>query len=216
MPTKAYGKFLSNMDTVIRLEDTFDEIRTNRNRRGRAAYDHITRSAIVFLASAFEVYIEDVTKECCNQHIVFSEQGRNLPHDVKDAINRHVKKESNATPPIELCDDGWKEVYRKLVDKETSKLNTPKKKQIGELFGNFLGIREQDLDNIPGINELDGVITFRGEIAHRVRAEQYVKIDQVKENVEIIRRLTIDIDKMILEYFKYCYPGKRLPWNSTY
>lgn len=131
MPTKSYGKFLKNMETVTRLEETYDEIRCQRGRPGRAAYDHITRSAIIFLASAFEVYIEDVTKECCRQHISFAGEAKNLPHDVKDAINKYVKKDSNATPPIELCDIGWKDVYRGLVDKETAKFNTPKKGKLG-------------------------------------------------------------------------------------
>lgn len=216
MPTKAYGKFLNNMETVKRLESTYDEIRTQRNHRGRAAYDHITRSAIIFLVSAFEVYIEDVTIECCKQHISFAGEAQNLPHDVKSTIDRYVKNENNHVPPIELCDTGWKEVYRCMVEKETARLNTPKKKQIGELFNNLLGIRVLDLENIEGIDDLDSVITFRGEIAHRVKAEQYVKIDQVRDNVKIISKLTVEIDKMILEYFRYCYPGRRLPWNYTY
>lgn len=84
------------------------------------------------------------------------------------------------------------------------------------MFSSLLGIRIQDLENISGIDDLDEVITFRGEIAHRVSAEEYVKIDQVRDKVKIIRDLTIEIDKMILDYFRYCYPGRRLPWNNTY
>lgn len=49
-----------------------------------------------------------------------------------------------------------------------------------------------------------------------MKASQYVTIDQVQAHVKTISDLTIEIDKMILEYFKYCYPGKRLPWNVKY
>lgn len=216
MPTKAYSKFLKNMETVNRLEDTYNEIRMRRNHRGRAAYDHITRSAIIFLASAFEVYIEDVVRECCKQHIIFAGDGNNLPGAVKGAINKYVKVDSNATPPMDLCDEGWSDVYRKIVDAEISKLNTPKKRQIKDLFEKLVGVSNQTIDNIVGIDDLDGVISFRGEIAHRVRAEQYVNIEQVYSNVNIICELTIEIDKMILDYFRNFYHGHRLPWNNTY
>ena len=216
MPTKAYGKFLVNLETVNRLEGSYDEIRTRRNQRGRAAYDHITRSAIIFLASAFEVYIEDVIKECCRQHISFAGDAKNLPGGVKDTINRYVKNENNGVPPTNLCDEGWRDVYRIIVEYETEKLNTPKKRQITDLFHKLVGINNSTVENLHGINDLDGVISFRGEIAHRVRAEQYVSIQQVHNNMNIIRELVIEIDKMILDYFRTCYVGKRLPWNHTY
>ncbi len=57
MPSKSYVHFLRNLDTVTRLQECYDIIRGNRNSKGRAAFDHITRSAVLFLVSAFEVYI---------------------------------------------------------------------------------------------------------------------------------------------------------------
>lgn len=168
------------------------------------------------MASAFEVYIEDVVKECCKQHISFAKNARNLPGKVKDSINKYVKNERNGTPPTDLCDEGWRDVYKTLVECETEKLNTPKKQQISNLFERLIGINATIIDELSGIDDLDGVIMFRGEIAHRVRAKQYVNIEQVHNNVSIIRRLTVEIDKMILEYFRNNYPGRRLPWNNTY
>lgn len=216
MPTKSYTRFTKNLETVNRLEETYEEIRTGRNRRGKAAYDHITRSAIIFLASAFEVYIEDVVKECCNQHISFAGNANKLPNDVKDTINSFVKRDKNGEPPIMLCDEGWRRIYRVIAEQETGKLNTPKKLQIQELFNKIIGISVTQIDQIPNIGNLDAVITFRGEIAHRVKAEQYVKIEQVKNDVQIIKALVVEIDKMIINYFKETYPEKRVPWNNSY
>ncbi|HAD53644.1 MAG TPA: hypothetical protein DCG10_00385 [Lachnospiraceae bacterium] len=215
MPTKAYGKFLKNLETVNRLDQTYDEVRISRNKKGKAAYDHITRSAIIFLASAFEVYIEDVTKECCSQHIALAGEARRLPHDVKSTINKHIR-EKNIASPTDLCDAGWKEVYRTLVNKETERLNTPKQKQITDLFGTMIGIRSTDICNLQGIDKLDEVITFRGAIAHRVKTNEYVKIERVRADVDTIKKLVVEIDKMILDYFKNCYPEVRVPWNNTY
>lgn len=216
MPTKAYGNFQKNLDTVNRLQKTYDQVRIGRNSKGKAAFDHITRSAIIFLASAFEVYIEDVAQEGCTQHIALAGEAKRLPHDVKDTISKHVRNEKNGMPPIELCDQGWKEVYKTLVRKEVERFNTPKKRQIIELFQSKIGIREDDISSIPGIDKLDEVITFRGEIAHRVKASQYVTIDKVREDVEIIMSIVVELDKMILDYFKNCYPEARIPWNNTY
>lgn len=216
MPTKAYAKFLKNMETVNRLEQTYDSMRAARHSRGKAAYDHITRSAIIFLASAFEVYIEDVVVECCNQHISFARDAKNLPGTVRDTLNKFVKNEKNGVPPTDLCDEGWRGVYRTIAQKNTGNLNTPKKQQITALFGELVGIHKPQIDAVPGMDDLDTVITFRGEIAHRVKASQYVTIDQVRTGVGIIVNLVVEIDKMILGYFKNMYPDKRLPWNNTY
>lgn len=204
------------METVSRLHETYDLIRTTRGTRGRAAFDHVTRSAIIFLAAAFEVYIEDVIIECCNQQISFAQDAVNLPHDVKKTINDYVKQEGNGEPPTNLCDEGWRRVYRKIVEQRTGKLNTPKKQQIADLFKSLIGIVESKINAIQNISDLDGIIAFRGEIAHRVRANIYVGIDQLVEKQEKIEKIVKSTDKTILAFFRNTYQGRRLPWNDVY
>jgi len=216
LPTKSYTRFINNMETVERLNQTYHQIRKARGGKGKGAFDHVTRSAIIFLASSFEVYIEDVIKECCNQHITFANNAANLPNNIKSTLNQYVKKDSNKTPPSELCDEGWRKVYREITDKQTGALNTPKKIQIAALFNDLIGISKEDINNLQDIDKLDDVIKFRGEIAHRVRADVYVRISQVEENTTIIMNLSKGIDRVIMQYFKATYPGKRLPWNDTY
>lgn len=216
MPTKAYVQFLKNIDTVDRLCETYNLVKSQRATRGRAAFDHITRSAIIFLASAFEVYIEDSIKECCKHNISFAKDADKLPHDIKGSICEYVKKDGNKTSPIELCDEGWRKVYTKMADKKTEKLNTPKTRQLIEMFSSLIGISENQIKKVDCINKLDAVISFRGEIAHRGRADAYVKIDKVKEERETIMKIVKSIDKTILWYFKTTNKNKRLPWNDTY
>lgn len=215
MPTRSYRRFVKNIETVTRLKETYYETCSHRGTRGRAAYDHITRSAIIFLASAFEVYVEDVIKECCDQHIIFSQNAVNLPNTVKNTINEYVKVPGNAAPPTDLCDEGWRKVYRKIAEQKTDRLNTPKKKQIIDLFESLVDIKESDINKIKRINDLDGLIRFRGDIAHRVKADTYVKIDQVSENEDIISNVIQGIDNVIIKYFKKKYPQKRLPWYEV-
>lgn len=216
LPTKSYTRFIKNMETVERLSQTYHLIREARGCRGKGAFDHVTRSAIIFLASSFEVYIEDAIKECCNQHIKFANNAVKLPNSVKSTLNTYVKNEGNKTPPIDLCDEGWRKVYREITEKQTGKLNTPKKAQISALFNDLVGIAQSNINNLQDIDKLDDVIKFRGEIAHRVRADVYVGINQVSENRTIIMNLVKGIDRVIIQYFKTVYSGKRLPWNDTY
>ena len=35
MPTKAYGKFLKNLETFNRLDQTYGEVRISRNKKGK-------------------------------------------------------------------------------------------------------------------------------------------------------------------------------------
>ena len=83
MPSKAYGKFQKNLETVQRLNESFDILRANRNSKGRGAFDHITRSAVVFLVSSFEVYCEDLLCETAELSIELADDAVKLPHSVK-------------------------------------------------------------------------------------------------------------------------------------
>lgn len=215
MPSKAYGNFQKNLETVQRLNDTYEQMKKDRNSRGRGAFDHITRSAIVFLVSAFEVYCEDVLCEGVDWTIRSARDAIKLPNPVKNNINCFVKKETNGVPPTDLCDEGWRRVYKDMVEKQTQFLNTPSTKKIKELFGNFLGITAADLDAIPDFNNLDTVISFRGEIVHRVKATQYVHIEDVKAYICLIHNLAVNLDKTIKEHIRITYSVKA-PWNDTY
>lgn len=215
MPSKAYSKFLDNVDSVTRLEKTYHTLRSNRNTKGRAAWDHITRSAIIFLSSSFEVYIEDIINETISKHIHHANDAKHLPNKVKDTINKYVKTEKNGTPPTDLCDEGWRSVYRKIAIERTNKLNTPKVMNIKSLFEELIGTNHF-IDEIHAISELDEIISFRGEIAHRVRADEYVTITNVETSKGVIQDIVKGIDKGILIYLKETYPLKRMVWNDTY
>lgn len=216
VPTKAYVHFLKNLDTVTRLRGSYDIVRTKRGSKGKGAFDHITRSAILFLASSFEVYIEDVTIECCEQHITRAHDAKKLPHDVISNLNEYTKRDKTPYSPIDLCDEGWRTVYKTMVTEATSKLNTPKTTQIKDLFKRYVGISNNDVDGISRIDELDAFVQFRGEITHRVKATNYVSINQVEEYEGLVKSLVISIDTIMLEFFKRLYPNEKIPWRNTY
>ena len=139
-----------------------------------------------------------------------------LPHAIKSSICEYVKKEVNRTSPFDLCDEGWRKVYTKIANEKIEKLNTPKTRQLIEMFSSLVGISEKQIKEIDCINKLDDFISFRGEKAHRGRIDGYVKIDTVKEERETITKIVKSIDRTILGHFKITYTNTRLPWNDTY
>lgn len=215
MPSKAYGKFQKNLETVQRLNESFDTMRAARNSKGKGAFDHITRSAVVFLVSAFEVYCEDILCEGVELSIKFAGDAVKLPHSVKKNISAYVRNENNHVPPMSLCDEGWREVYSNIVRVQVDHLNSPKVKNLKELFEKILGIDPTSIDAISNINQLDGIIEFRGEIVHRVKSTTYVHIEIVKEHHNTINQIVIGVDRLIREHIKSTYNVK-YPWNDTY
>lgn len=215
MPSKAYGKFQKNLETVQRLNESFDTMRAARNSKGKGAFDHITRSAVVFLVSAFEVYCEDILCEGVELSIKFAGDAVKLPHSVKKNISAYVRNENNHVPPMSLCDEGWREVYSNIVRVQVDHLNSPKVKNLKELFEKLLGIDPTSIDAISNINQLDGIIEFRGEIVHRVKSTTYVHIEIVKEHHNTINQIVIGVDRLIREHIKSTYNVK-YPWNDTY
>lgn len=216
MPSKSYGRFIRNLETVTRLQDSYDIIRAHRGSRGKGAFDHITRSAVLFLVSAFEVYIEEVTYECCELNITLARNADRLPHGVRSAINTYVTKKGSSITPISLCDEGWRDVYKQMTQSVIDDFNTPKVRQIKGLFSNHIGTTDSLIDGITNIDRLDDFVRFRGEITHRVKASSYVKTEKVVEGKELIAGLVMDIDRMLLDYLRATYPDKRAPWNNTY
>lgn len=61
MPSQAYTTFKANLKQVDKLLDAFVTMRTPTP--GRKHLDHFTRSALLFLCSSWEVYIEQVANE---------------------------------------------------------------------------------------------------------------------------------------------------------
>jgi len=216
MPSCSYNRFLKNLETVTRLQESYDIIRRNRGSRGKGAFDHITRSAVLFLASAFEVYIEEITAESCEVNISKSRNAVNLPHDVRSSLNDYTRREKQPISPINLCDEGWRDVYRQMVQEEIAKLNTPKVHNIISLFTKYIGLSESEINHIPNIDKLDPFVSFRGEITHRVKANSYVQIEDVIQNKDMVENLVKETDKLILSFFHRTYPSARVPWNNTY
>lgn len=80
--------------------------------------------------------------------------------EAKKTISDAVKKKNDISPI--LFYDDWKEYYRKLIYYDIKKLNTPKVQNIQQLFKNYFGISENEIDDTAfPFKSLDDIISTR-------------------------------------------------------
>lgn len=213
MPTQAYKGFKKDIETVEKLVETYHQVKKGKGSRG--SYDHIIKSAMVYLASSTDAYIKDVVKECCDKHIALCNSGLHLPNDVRHSLNRYVIDENNDTEPMSLCGEGWKDIYRSLAKMKTNQLRSLKLNDILVLLEEIVGVNKRHVEQINNIDKFNSVVEFQMDLMHKVRADSNVKIQQVENNEAVIKELAINIDREIITAFKDWYPKKRF-WYDAY
>lgn len=210
MPSNAYNEFWKNHRQVDKFLEAYDF--HNANKKGRKSLDHFTRAALVFLCSAFEVYIEQITIEVSKIVIKSRKTPGELPKKIQKKISNYVKNNKDENEPIYFAND-WKQYYQDLVKTQTKSLNTPKQNKITELFEHYLGIDAKIVNDKVMLSEIDEIIALRGEIAHNVVAKQYLKKQSVIEHNDIICKVVKDIDRLFYDELADDL-GKR-PWQNT-
>lgn len=215
MPSEAFKTFRSNITQVDLMLKTYDEMKTPQ--RGKKNLDHLTRAALLFLCSTWEVYVEQVILESgkiiAKNHLIPSK----LPKDIQKELARRVKDNKNNLSPIHFADD-WKNEYIESITEATSKLNTPKEAQILDLFKRYLGVNLKNLESdnrLSSLKKVDTIIKKRGRIAHKIYSEQYLCKSEVVRYYNIINKLVIEIDEFLWDYLSSISSDKK-PWRNTY
>lgn len=214
MPSAAYTTFLKNLSQVDRLLETYDrELRANSG-RGKKKLDHLTRAGLVFLCSSFEVYVESVVQESGRKVVSSIRTPSKFPDEVKAKIADAVKKEKNELSPI-LFYDNWRKYYTDMIDKETSRLNTPKMGKIKGLFLDYFGIENDvfDEESFP-FSSIDNIISERGDVAHNLFSEKYFKRVKLVEYMDTMKEAVKQMD--IILYDKLPNIINKKPWQNTY
>lgn len=213
MPSESYKVFKNEyMKDIEKLLSNYETIKGIG--RGKRSLDHLLRSGVLLLAGAWEVYIEEVLYEA-SIFVSSNLTVDNLPLDVKKIISKEIVKEAKKNqlaPLMNIHGDNWKDFYLEIVWREIEKLNTPKINNINDLFKRYLGIDE--ITSNYRESTLDDFMTYRGQIAHRMRGPEYLKLDIFKNYVRLINHLVEDTDKYLYIYLKGL--AARTPWNNTY
>jgi hypothetical protein len=211
MPSDAFQNFRTNLEDVTALIESHEEL--NYEGQGRRGLGHITRSGVVMLCAAWEVYNEEVVVECVNFVQEYADEPSDLPLTVQKNLSRKVKNADHELKPLHLAGNGWKEVYIKYTEHDVGRLNTPKHGRINERYERYLGI--EDISDAWSIDadEIDDFVTVRGEIAHNGRRANYVQINSLRQYLDEVKMTASETDNFLAEYVKEQYPSYRQPWN---
>ena len=201
MPSAALSKFESNLLVdVDRLIVSHGQL--NHQGMGRRGLGHITRSGVLMLCAAWELYLEELLIESARIIIGRAASPDDLPEKVQREIVKAVRESKHELKPLELAEQGWRGVYINHALARVQRLHTPKSGNVDTLYHCLLGV--PDLSNTwsIGANNIDSFVTARGDIAHRGRDAQYVIIGNLISYKEQIARTVLDTDNFLADFLQ--------------
>lgn len=215
MPSQAYLNFENNLlDEVTRIIESHRQL--NFAGKGKRGLGHITRSGVLMLCAAWEVYIEDLLKESveyfCNNEIT----PKRLPKIVQKELSRYVKNSNNELKPLELAGEGWKLTYLNDCNESISIFNTPKSTNIDNSYKRFLGIKSLSNNWSLGQEIINKIVIDRGEIAHKGREAKYISIKDLNNYLIDIKKTAIETDNYVADYLQNNCSCNRAPWRRRY
>lgn len=214
MPSNSYLDFLELLQDVEQLRNTHFEY--SQGKRGKKKLGYLTRSSIVMLCAAWERYCENILLECIDKILDTNIQASALSKHVKEYISEKVRSSKNNIYPIELADNGWKNLWKGYAINETNALNTPNSENLNKLFKRFLGIDDFTLMwHKKSIIQINDFIKTRGEIAHNGSKAKYVRFSVLLKNIELITENAIQIDYLLSQYLKTQYTVD-YTWEESY
>lgn len=215
MPSKARRNARDYMiPEVEKILSAHKELRNGK--KGPDSQKSILRSGVLFLCAAWEVYCEDVVKECADKILESVDDPEKLPNDMKAQLKAAVHHANVVeSKPLRLAGLGWRTVYREEVESACRRFNTPRSDKLNDLFKKWVGFRDVSSVWSIGSKEIDAFVSVRGEIAHRGSESPPVTQDQLRHFKSIIAKSIIETDDALYEYLK----GERLigfaPWQKT-
>lgn len=214
MPSKSYFDFLELLEDVQQLRNTHFEY--SKGKRGRKKLGFLTRSSIIMLCAAWERYNENILLECIDKILETSIEANTLSKHIKEYLSSKVKLNKSNIYPIELADNGWKNLWKGYAVNETNSLNTPNSENLNRLFKRFLGIEEFSMMwNKKSVIKINDFIKIRGEIAHNGSKAKYVRFSTLLNNIDTIVENAIQIDYSLSQYLKILY-DIQVTWEESY
>ncbi|MFO0916094.1 MAG: HEPN domain-containing protein [Pirellulales bacterium] len=176
---------------------------------GRRFYvEVLNKSVVVLVCASWEAFCEDIAREAI-QHIVDDcADWSKLPDELKTLIAQQLRDDKHDHAPWRLAGDGWKAQLmgnaNRFISDTTSRWNTPKSKQVKELFEKTIGISDitadwnwQNSTVKQSSDKLDEFVALRGEIAHRLKPVDSVHKKHGTDFFELISRLADKVDASV-------------------
>ena len=213
MPSNSYIDFLELLDDVNQLINTHFQM--TKGRAGRKKLGYLTRSAVVMLCAAWERYNENLLLETIDKILTSNIVAKDLPKEVKKYVSSKVKKDKNEIFPIELADDGWKNLWKGYAVNDTDNLHTPNSEKLTLLFKRNLGISDYTDFWMPNTKDkINEFVSDRGEIAHNGSKAKYIRINSLKKYKDLTIDNAANIDFNISQLLQNSY--QVASWEETY
>lgn len=212
MPSSALQQFIWNLEDVERLQQAHDDL--NPDGRGRRALGHITRSGLVMLCAAWELYFEDMIKEATDVIVECCDDPNGLPVSIKKKLVKKATAGKDELSALALCNDGWGGVLKTASEREVERLNTPKSEQLGVLAQHYLGIQNISEAWSIGPDGVNEIVSARGDVAHRGRNAEYIPIGTLNWYKNRIHYTVIETDDFVSCHLKEILSLRRKPWRA--
>ena len=198
MPSNARIAFDDNLEDIDALLKLHAE-KGGASPGRRHGLEVLNKSAVVLITSFWEAYCEDIAEEALECIVTHAPSADALPKAIKKQIATRLKADQNELAVWSISDDKWRQLLKsnlaELREARNRRLNTPKAKNIDELFEAAIGLPKVSSswnwsNKLPADRaaaKLDKFVELRGEIAHRGKAKTSVKKSQVVDYLDFIR-----------------------------
>lgn len=211
MPSSALSKFEANLLVdVDRLIESHGQL--NHQGMGRRGLGHITRSGVLMLCAAWELYLEELLIESARIIVARAASPADLPKKVQQEIAKAVRTSKHELKPLDLAGEGWRDVHVNHATARIQSLNTPKSSNVYTLFHLLVGVPDLSQGWSHGAGTIDDFVSVRGAIAHRGRDAQYVIIGNLIDYKYKIVRTVIETDNAVVDFLRDNTQG-RSPWR---
>jgi len=212
MPSESHKDLLHNLVDVERLIESHNAL--NQPGRGRRGLGHITRSGVVMLCAAWELYLEKLLVEGVKFLADRLGHPSDLPKCVQQALSKNVKEAKHELRPLDLAGEGWMKVYIDFGLHAADGMNSPKSTVVDGLFERCLGVENLSDQWSCGAEHVNKFVAIRGDIAHRGRTANYVTISSLKTHLKEIRLTCSETDNHVCSFLKSLNPNSRQPWKK--
>lgn len=213
MSSSAHQAYQKNRIDVVRLIESHGKL--HNGERGRKGLGHITRSGVVMLCAAWELYAESLLVEAVEYLSAKCNSPDELPLDVQKELARHVRESRHDLKPLALANDGWRTVLVAHAQQWCAVLNTPKAGPLNDMFSKLIGIEKLSDAWTCGDVKVNAFIGVRGEIAHKGRSAAYVTLPALRDYLTLVDEVAVETDNAVGTYLGASVPAKRRPWRVT-
>ena len=212
----------ANMGEVTQLLEIRERL-TGLERGRRYDVEVLHKSAIVLITACWEALVEDLAADGFDFLLDMAEQPDVFPPKVRTLASKGIREAKDESRVWDLAGDGWKQILidhrQRTIDRSVGSLNSPRAENVDRMFREILGINNVSsswswgrLNAGRAREKLDGFVTLRGSIAHRVSTAGSV----TKANVTDYRKFAFRISVKTANRVN-CHIGKlvgKRPWTT--